>query len=224
EGSGPVGGGAEGQRAGMANAVVPIIGQDKRRVLGDGVNVSGCRLLVVVGGADARRAAGQEQQGGGPEGDVGIEETGDILVAEVEGALRGQAERGQQDQFACRRPWLLFLSRLLRPGRGRVLFFWQHHGNELPPTSNVRRFCIPRSVPLFSFYRPPGGRQWAGVARACIIHLFTRRGGRGNEPSPQGCPCPRSTSNTPGSPQDRKTCAHGLIGPSRRVDFSRRWN
>jgi hypothetical protein len=139
QGGRAVDGGAEGDGAGGTDALVPVVGQDERRVLGHGVDVPGGGLLVVVGRADAGRAGGAEQQGRVPQGDVAVEEAGDVLVAEIEGAVGGQAERGQQDQLAPGRGGGRLRGRLFRTGLGRVPFvFWRHHGKGLHDRNGER--------------------------------------------------------------------------------------
>src|SRR5262249_7632768 len=72
-------GAAEGDGAGVAHALVPVVGQEQRWAVRHGVDVVGGRLLVIVRGADARRGGGAQGGGGVPQGRVAVEERAHVL-------------------------------------------------------------------------------------------------------------------------------------------------
>ena len=84
---------AESQRTGIADALVPIIGQDQRRTFGYGVNRAGDRLLVVVRRSDLRRPRGPLEQRRVPEGRVAVEEGTGLFVGQGQRILGRQLIR-----------------------------------------------------------------------------------------------------------------------------------
>src|SRR5579871_4033697 len=101
EGGLAIRGGAKGERSGGANALIPVIGQDQRRIVRYGVNVSGHRLLVVVRRPQPRRCGGTDESGRVPKGGVAVEESGHFLIAQVKRVVRRNSIRTQKDQLAC---------------------------------------------------------------------------------------------------------------------------
>src|SRR5579875_656173 len=96
----PVRSGAKGQRAGGANALVPVIGQNQGRIVRHSVDVSRRRLLIIVGRTQMRRRGCSAQSSRVPEGRITIEEGGHFFIAEVKRAVRRNSIRTQQDQLA----------------------------------------------------------------------------------------------------------------------------
>src|SRR5262249_2500002 len=95
-----VGGGDEADGPGLADALVPVVGQHQGRSLGQGVDVAGPRLLVVVGRVGARRAGGLPQGGRVPQGAVGVAPRRHLLGGQDQRALRGQAVGAEDNQLA----------------------------------------------------------------------------------------------------------------------------
>ena len=101
----PVPAGAKRGGADLPDTLVPIVGQIQRRRFGDGVEMAGSRLLVVIGRGHARRAGGARDGGRMPERTPGVQPGGRLVAAERERVVRRRRIRAEQDQFAGHRCW-----------------------------------------------------------------------------------------------------------------------
>ena len=94
-----VGGGAKGDGAGVAHALVPVVRQNERRRLRHRIDVSRLRLLIVIRRIAARRLLRLPQRGRVPQRAEPIQPARHIFLCKHQRVLSGIAVRIEQDQL-----------------------------------------------------------------------------------------------------------------------------